>query len=283
MNAYAELRLLTAALGSGETRSGEVCPFCRGGRTGEKSLGLWQMQSGSVGYRCHRAQCGRSGRIDGGASYGLHHQESNRPKDFEPRLFRGIIEEVPDVIFEYYTGKYGFSETALRATGFRWAPEYNRTVWEVRSPTGTIRGYELRSHRDEDRPKTIHYRHKADAWAGYVGLRGGREQVWDDVGGGGHSGRNQTLILVEDLISAHKVSQVYPACSIMGSHLNIELIVDITRVNDERLILCLDKDATQKAIGFQRRYAFLCPNLRVVPLERDLKYECPEKIREIIG
>ena len=50
----------------------------------------------------------------------------------------------------------------------------------------------------------------------------------------------------------------------------------------ENIILCLDRDATQKAEKFAKRYAFICPGLVHVPLQQDLKYENKDRIKEII-
>jgi hypothetical protein len=41
----------------------------------------------------------------------------------------------------------------------------------------------------------------------------------------------------------------------------------------ETIVLALDRDATDTAIGFANRYGMLAPSLTVLPLMRDLKYE----------
>lgn len=68
----------------------------------------------------------------------------------------------------------------------------------------------------------------------------------------------------------------------MGSHLTVETLIDLMKVS-QNIVLCLDRDATAKAEKFAKRFAFICPGLVHVPLQRDLKYETDQQIKEIIG
>jgi hypothetical protein len=260
---YEELRLLLSSIPEQSQGEKQLCPFCGGGRKGERSLDIFHHQGGSGAYQCKRAQCGKEGYI--GDSFGTHYTPQQRPKEFEPRIFDGLAEDVPEDVREYYLRKYGWSREDFDRTGCRWSYEYHRTVWQVRAPDGTLRGIELRSHYDKDRAKTLHYRHTSEPWIGYVGV-----------------GRTQgCLVAVEDLLSAHRVSSVYPAASIMGSHLTFDMLMDMTKVS-ENIVLCLDRDATEKAAKIVKRYAFICPGLVHVPLLRDLKYENKDSIEEIL-
>lgn len=67
----------------------------------------------------------------------------------------------------------------------------------------------------------------------------------------------------------------------MGSHLSFDLLMDLMKVS-ENIVLCLDRDATEKAEKFTKRYAFICPNIVHVPIQRDLKYETTADIKTII-
>jgi hypothetical protein len=68
----------------------------------------------------------------------------------------------------------------------------------------------------------------------------------------------------------------------MGSHLTFETLVDLMKVS-EKIILCLDRDATEKAEKFAKRFSFLCPDFVHIPLTRDLKYESQASIKEILS
>lgn len=300
MSGYEELRLLLGACGEFETRK-EICPFCHGGRSGEVSLSVTRFPSNSGAYQCKRASCGKEGWI--GERYGTHYKPVVQQKEWEPRIYDGTIEELPDDIANEYANKYGWSPEEVRSSGVGWSPEYRRTVWKINSATGVVRGIELRSLNVAARAKTLHFRHSADPWVGYCGLerevrpgagdatcaagaQGGRSGSGAYVVGGDGSGlvrpTDQVLVAVEDLLSAYRVGQVYPCATIMGSHLTFETLMDLMKVS-ERIVLCLDRDATEKAEKFAKRFSFLCPSFVHIPLQRDLKYESPDGIREILS
>jgi hypothetical protein len=276
---YEELRLLLASLGEGEQRSGEICPHCGGGRAREGSLSIVRYNSTSGAYKCNRASCKKEGYI--GERYGTHYRPPAEQvaKEWAPRIYDGTIEEISDERVKEYADKYGWTSDEIRSTGVGWSPEYQRSVWKVCSPTGFVRGIELRTLDPYRRNKTLQFRHSADPWVGYCGLYQGAGSR--SVSGVGEQSK-QSLVAVEDLISMHRVGQVYPAASIMGSHLNFEVLTDMMKVTD-RIILCLDRDATNSAEKFARRYAFLCPGLVHIPLQRDLKYETQDSIKEILS
>lgn len=277
MSPYEELRLLLASLVEGEQRAGEVCPFCRGGRSGERTLSISRTGPRSGAYICHRAQCGKQGYV--GESYGTHYNPPQRKAEWEPRIYDGTIEEISDEQLGIYANKYGWTCDEIRRTGVGWSPEYQRSVWKVCSPTGFVRGVELRTLDPYRRNKTLHFRHSADPWVGYCGLyQGAGSRGVSGVGGQSR----QPLVAVEDMISMHRVGQVYPAACIMGSHLTFETLVDLMKVS-EKIILCLDRDATEKAEKFAKRFSFLCPDFVHIPLTRDLKYESQASIKEILS
>lgn len=288
MSAYQELRLLLAAIPEGGQGEKQICPFCSGGRSGEKSLDIVRFEGYSGAYQCKRAQCGKEGYI--GERFGTHYQPPTQQiaKEWAPRIYDGTIEELPDDIIEQWPAKYGWSEADIRATGCGWSPEYRRTAWKIHSPTGALRGIELRTFDPKSRAKTLHFRHSADPWVGYVGLHREAGEGGQDGGrraeaiGARASEHGSVIVAVEDLMSAYRVGQVYPAASIMGSHLTFETLMDLMQVS-EKVVLCLDRDATTKAEKFAARYRFLCPEFVHVPLQRDLKYEQPDRIKEIIG
>lgn len=265
MSAYDELRLLATELYEHETRAGVVCPFCRGGRTGEGSLSITKLQAGAALYVCHRAACGRAGRV--GENYGAH-QASPVKLEFTPRLYdsSGDVDVYRGSEPTEWLGRFGI-DSAEGAVPCRWNPANHRTVWEIRSSLGTLRGYELRAYRDEDRPKTLHYRHTPEPWVGWFGA---------------NSDGRHVVVAVEDLVSAYKVSMAgYRSASLMGTNLNLDKLLDLLRVSD-RIVLALDRDATDTAKKYAQRYALLAPEMVVLSLQRDLKYEDTTTIRKMV-
>jgi hypothetical protein len=264
MSAVEQIKLLAVGLGAGESFSGLLCPSCNGGRTREKSLSITNKDGGLV-WVCHRASCGSAGAEVCAVPF----RSPTVPAITHARLYTGTIEEIPDVIFEYYLAKYaGLNETSLRQSA-GWSPEYQRTVWTVHSPAGIVRGYELRSHRLEDRYKTLQFRHQAD-------------QIWADHGRN-IDRRGTYVVLVEDIISATAVRAAgYPCVSLMGTNLNMNKMIEILdNYEASQLLLCLDRDATGLAIRLADRYA-LFQEMEIRALDRDLKYLTSEQIRKTI-
>lgn len=252
----------------GENRGGLVCPYCHGGRTNEPSLSIKNTGTGLL-WICHRANCGRKGAV--GETGAVQASPGGRePKPAKIRIFNGIVTALPEEIENELASKY----PAIAAHGqpCGWSSKYQRSVWPVHSSTGTIRGYELRSHDPQNRPKTLHYRHQADpTWCGHIQAAVDGQDL-------------RPTVVVEDLISAWCVSRAgFHSVSLMGTNLNQEKLFDIVQAYPGcQIALALDRDATRKAIEIRDRFSFIC-DIRVVPLQEDLKYNTAEEIRAIIN
>lgn len=91
--------------------------------------------------------------------------------------------------------------------------------------------------------------------------------------------------LVEDVWSAIKVKQELgeQVISLMGTHISQELAMWLRMNYSGPIYLALDKDATQKAIDYVRKYSHILPNLRPVFLSKDLKYLNVDQMLELIN
>lgn len=266
MNAYDHLRVVSSTLHLGEDRGGEVCPFCNGGRTREATLSIRRVGPLTTLYVCHRASCGRKGRI--GPSVAFHDLGSVKAEKPE-RRFTGEISDVPEEVRSKFIEDYGIDLAATSSVG--WNVDAQKTVWGIRGPDGALRGYELRRYRGDAGPKTDHFRHdREDPWCGWYfpnQLSLGRR-----------------IIAVEDPVSALKVSKQYPCCSLMGSHIDLDRLVELVEVAlDDPILVCLDRDATDKANKLAKRYAMLAPNMIAVPLQVDMKYMTHDEIHQLVN
>jgi hypothetical protein len=238
------------------------------------------MVSGAVVFLCHRASCNKTGKVDGNVTC---HSDWNRPGpvEFVPRVYSGTIEELPDDVTTRLTNKYGISPETCRFN-VRWNSDSKRTVWQIASPLGAVRGYELRdcfAVAGQDRAKTIHYRHSPDPWIGYTSpIELGLAESWS---GSEALAQHKILIVVEDVVSALKISPYTRAASLMGTSLSLEKAGELGKVS-QNIILALDKDATEKARMLIQRYAFLVPNIRLLPLQKDMKYWSGPEIEELV-
>lgn len=272
-SAYVELRHIAGEIPVGTTDTSRTCPFCGGGRNGDRGFSITRTDEATVLYICHRATCHRSGRV---AAWGhrlplLDTSQEDRPKDkpFTPRVYTGDTGELDSEWLSEILGRYGLEPTEAARAMWRVGGDDGLLVCPVLSPTGIRRGVETR--RSKTRPgsgggaKTGTYKELDEPWMGwYRGIRA------------------DPVVIVEDLVSALKVSRWYQAVSLMGSHVGLDHVQEILGVT-ENAVLALDRDATDRAIEYIQEWRLLIPNFRMVHLSKDLKYQSDEEILTLIG
>lgn len=75
----------------------------------------------------------------------------------------------------------------------------------------------------------------------------------------------------------------YDAVSLMGTNLNMEKLLDVARSYPQRTCkLCLDRDATTKALLYADRFGLLV-DMEVRTLLRDLKYLTDTELGEVLS
>lgn len=249
-----------AWLEPGETARG-ICLACRGGDSKEKSLKVTRGLSGGYSYICWRASCGIR-------SYGTSHVVPSAQA--RPMFFVGIMEHLPVRLRRKLSFAYDLSPESLDA--LRYAPESGRVLFPVRSPGPFygLRGWVARSF-GTLLPKTLNY----------------RETVQEPfIGWFGDVSESHQIVLVEDCISALKVSQV-PNCvgvSLNGTNITDDAFEEIRHVAQHRQVyVALDRDAFSKGLTYVQRFR---PRLSVPwkawRLARDLKYETERTIEKVI-
>lgn len=266
----AELRMLASELPIGASSNGRLCPFCRGGRTSERSFSITAMDGSRAGYCCHRASCGAHGFVDGAAH--SFSRVSEFPKSERPRPYVAEVHGLGDYWLHKLSDSFGFSESQVSELGWTEEAGSGRLVVYIRDPSGKRRGIHTRA-REGQYPKTRDYREEDASWMGWFfpHAEHGRE-------------RSQAIILVEDVFSAAKASFVLEAASLQGSHLSLDQLLEAQSVAaGRRIILALDRDATDKAAELVSRYSFLSGgNLIQMHLSKDLKYHTTEEIRTMV-
>lgn len=275
---YIQLRKYADEVQIGTTETRWDCPFCGGGGNKDRAFSITRTDEVTVLYDCHRASCGRSGRV---SSPGIHIPRldpktiivsDNSPvsvRKFTPKEYRGNLGELGTKWLSSLSNRFGLEPEELLDEGWREDIETGRLVYPIRSSIGLRRGFETRRApwHDAGIPKTIAYREHDCPWVGW--FRG--------IGTG-------PVVLVEDMVSALKVSRQYQVACLMGSHIGIEHIWEISSVHKEAgIILALDRDATEKAERFVRDWQFVLSNFRHVLLSNDLKHSSDKEIKEIIS
>lgn len=165
-------------------------------------------------------------------------------------------------------GLYGIGEGALNISGVvQCEDRVAIPIW----CDGRQAGWEMRKLPPYNgERKSMHYRNDPSGlWIGEFGPPASRSTpVW----------------LVEDTWSAMKVSQemALPSIALMGTHISLDTATYL-RYKANNYYLALDRDASEKAMVYKRKYSMILPNLRPVFLSKDLKYLNRDQIKELIN
>lgn len=272
-NAFIQLRHFAATVENGITSREELCPWCGGGTEKERAFAITRTSEAEAVYKCHRASCGRAGRL---AVWGfklrqISDNSAEERKSFTPRLHTAPTRELGEEWAAELLDLYEIRRD--EAVGAEWRVELGSglLVLPVRSPNGMVRGVEVRRSKVQiphvQAPKTDSHRVLDEPWLGWY-----------------RTIETGPVVLVEDAISALKVSRHFQVACLHGSHITLEMLLEVLEITGvkQEIILALDRDATSKALKFIVEWRFLAPNFRAVPLSKDLKYSTDLEIEEIL-
>lgn len=81
--------------------------------------------------------------------------------------------------------------------------------------------------------------------------------------------RADSIIVVEDQLSAVRASQYMTAVALLGTHMNEPMVLEI-RERHQPVYLALDADAVAKAVKYVVKYRSLLP-MQLLTLDKDIK------------
>lgn len=263
----------------GERKTGLLCPYCHGGGTKERSLSIVVYHDGAQ-WRCWRASCSRRGRISltsgafiegadtsaldktGGLGLG---KEFPQPGWGEVTQLYNSLTALSPVWRNIVLSRFGIVPEVAVAKGWM-STKCGRLVIPLRAANGVIVGHEFRKEVGE--PKS-----KLNLLSTNSFVRGVYDSDKD----------KDTVLIVEDAFSALKASSVCRTYALHGTNLTQRHIEELADEWPAKLyLLALDKDATLKASELVKRYALLLPNLRLCPIDRDLKYYFVSEIQQLV-
>lgn len=262
--AVAEMKLIAATeLNIGQTTKEHMCPFCGGGNTKEKAFSLTRTEVGLL-YKCHRAKCGKHGFVPTMLNTLQVKEQPHQRRATRP--YTGETEPVPHKLYAHtLLGKYGLTDD--ECAEFRMDTKAGRIVQPWHTALGHVGGVVLRGYHGQQ-PKSLVYWDNDDVpILDYYGL--------DKVSG------ESVIWLVEDQLSAIKLSRYVPCAALLGSTISDQQAADI-RKYFKNVFLALDNDATVKAIQQSMKYKLYFRNFFVVPLSKDIKDRDDGAIRELL-
>lgn len=238
-------------LADGINLASELCPACKGGDTGERTLSVAR-KDGRLMWICHRASCPFRGSEWGPCRVGELYTRTPSPRGVTGRDYIRTSSPLPDKYREMFTEKYSLEINTLAHWGIGWAEEDKRVVMPVRNRQGEDIGAQLRSYEGAN-PKTItHTEACAVAW--YA-----------------RTGDTRHLIIVEDQVSAMRLWQRgVSAVALLGTHLNEEMVSEIRKTKFKSVVIALDNDAIAKSVQFVIKFRSYLPML-LLPISKDIK------------
>lgn len=257
-----------------------LCPSCGGGRSKERSLSISRRSSTEAFFNCFRAKCNL-----GGGHIALYQSEDGevlraKSKRHTTSPVTHNLTGLDRETVEFFINKYHLTPAHLAYGRFR--TTFDRRVYmPIFDPNRLNRGGAVRKYKElykgrreySSIPKSLNYfTPESDkvcaSW--YYRARGRRKN-------------SDALVVVEDIVSALRLTTHVDAVSLMGTALSDDKQKEIRESRYEKVYLALDEDATLKALRTKRACSLYLPNLQVLPLQRDIKDMPPDMLEEILN
>lgn len=275
------ISMAATGLKVGERTRDVLCPFCDGGQSKEKSFSIFKAGPDEIKYRCWRLTCNKKGIVTSTGEFFKGEPDALKLITSESgistavgharRYFSGVLGTIKESGYELFLAKFGLTANDLKAGRVFHEPRTDRYIFPVESPRGGLRGYTLRTFDEKSNfPKWDHYPNlEADTWMGWY--------VRPNV-------MMNPVVIVEDPISALKVSRHFVCGYLMGTELSLVKLTEILKfAGGVRVRLALDGDAYNKSIEIIKKWSFFInDSVDCVRLEKDLKYSSDREIKSIL-
>ncbi len=209
---------LSQDLHEGETLR-TVCPVCNGGSSQEKTFVLTARQH-NVLYCCFRGKCGVRGMAFMNTVPG-----KARPNPI--KKYTGELIPVPEEVYLHRYKPYGISQETVAEQGITFANDIGRVRSPIYNHMGYVVGESLRAIGTHQKPKTL-----INKWNEVPLLHFPLGQTF-----------SESIVLVEDQVSAIKVAQIAYCAALLGTFLSDDCLILLKRLGTKKVILMLDGDA----------------------------------------
>ena len=235
----------------------ELCPRCDGGSSSEKSLSLTKSEDGYILWQCFRSSCdlapGNTGSTGGPIA------RVQKPKR---RVFTGDTRNLEPEHLERIEELWGIT----RPEHWWWTDDHmGRVAMSIRSPKYLHRGWVLRDIYGKSAVKALTYVNEDEE-----GISWYREHP------------NAGTVIVEDVPSAVRASKYSNSLALCGTGVGTSRAVEIAEYATRPIIVALDQDATAEAFRIARKWALLWGDVKVLPLQKDIKNMEEEDICQLL-
>jgi len=271
-----EIQSIAAGLEVGESCR-KVCPLCNGGSTREKSLVVTRSRDTKASFICFRNNCSlNSGHVAVFTNDGKVLSAKSKPvskHSSEPLLF-----PLSEAAINLLRVKYGLEDSMIRHSGVRLTRD-QRLAFPLKGPYGRSVGLVIRKEKElylgareySTIPKVWNFVRDEDMYCGSWYQQHFHKRKYSD-----------TLVIVEDILSALRLTPYADVVALTGTNLLRPILEEIKDRKYGRVYLALDNDAIDKAFSIMRRLHNTIPNLRMLPLEQDVKNMSTENLEKIL-
>lgn len=236
--------------------SSQLCPACKGGRSGERTLSVG-MTGPFLWWRCHRASCGIQGKHRTGGAFA----DEPSDRDGKRKRFRSFKrQELPYKWQHWLANRFSLDLGDIEYARWQWTPDYDgygaRVIMPIFGPEGKVRGENFRSYVGA-LPKSLVNGELAEEMICWYRIKK----------------YSRVLVITEDQPSALRVAASgADALALMGTTLNLPRALEIKAQGHSRVYLCLDQDASSLAVKQVLLFGKYIPNLRIKTLtNKDIK------------
>lgn len=243
-----------------------VCPFCvedwnRMNKPKEwkpeKSMSITRAENGIL-YNCFRASCGAKGFIPSVYTGAFKVKK-------KPRVYNYEVFNLGSHHLQFLVDKFDLTIFEIENNRIQYNPERSSYVLPIFNYVGNKIGVVDRSWLGR-KPKAITYWENIDEYKIHFPIG------WDK--------NNGKIYLVEDQISAIKLSRYKSVAALLGSHLSWEC-ADFLRTLTGNIVLALDNDALSKSLELRKKYLPMFDSIEILFLEKDPKDMNNEELRNL--
>lgn len=224
-----------------------VCPFCGGGRSREASFVATNTGT-QIKYICHRGSCGKAGVWDSSSGLSTISPGIKVPKPWPP-TFTPTPSDTAGLAAKYNLSVEDIQR--LRPMKCTYSKGGVRWWYPVFGPHGSEHGGIGRSFTHTPKSLThIEEGYKLGSWY--------------------HKDGAETVVLVEDQVSAARMAKYVTSVALLGCHLNDTLLQFLAK-HTKHIKIALDYDALDKAVKMSAAIAPLFQSVAVWSLPCDIK------------
>lgn len=223
-----------------------VCPRCQA--VHENSFKIDKTEDGTF-YRCYRVSCS----LAIGCLGGVQMPQNNQRKIFKPTKCRDDLMTISPELRDLFLNKYEVDVNSPRCSGWKMTTNEKRVYLPIRTKTGEIIGASCKDLTGQSRTKSMTYWY-SDKIKLHFEIQEGSDAI----------------VVVEDQISAKKVSEECSSVALLGTYMSPEMAEEIASVSSN-VIIALDPDAASTAIKILAKYSYMFDSMRAVFLDKDPK------------